>query len=72
MYASPLVEWVLYYIINPWRACATRVTVVVLCVCVSMCVCQFSVFCLLVLLGIQREVSVAIVGNVVKLKSRFL
>ena len=25
-------------IINPWRACAARVTVVVLCVCLSVCV----------------------------------
>ena len=30
--------------INPWRACTLRVTVVVLCVCVSVCV---SVFCVL-------------------------
>ena len=42
--------------INPRRACV-RVTVVVLCVCV--CVCPFSLFCLLALLGVQREVSAA-------------
>ena len=46
-------------VINPWHACAARVTVVVLCVC--LCVCPFSPFCLLALLGIQREVSAAIV-----------
>ena len=26
-------------IINPWRACIARVTVVILCVCTCMCVC---------------------------------
>ena len=30
-------------IINPWRACAARVTVVVLCVC--MCVCMYVCMC---------------------------
>ena len=44
-------------IINPRRACAARVRLVVLCVCVS--VCPFSLFCLLALLGVQREVSAA-------------
>ena len=46
--------------INPRRTCATRVTVVVLCVCVSVSVCPFSVFCLLALLGVQQEVSAAL------------
>ena len=46
------VEPLLAFIINPQRACARGViTVVVLCVCV--CVCPFSLFCLLVLLGVQ-------------------
>ena len=54
-------------IINPRWACASRVTVVVLwclscvSVCVSVCVslCPFSVFYLLLLLGVQQEVSAA-------------
>ena len=33
-----------FLLVNPWRACVTRVTVVVLCVCVSVCV---SIFCIL-------------------------
>ena len=28
-----------YTVINPWRFCASRVTVVVLCVCMCVCVC---------------------------------
>ena len=31
------VSWYIIYIINPRRACAARVTVVVSCVCVSVC-----------------------------------
>ena len=54
-------------IINPRHACVTSVTVVVLCVCVCVCVCvclcvcvcPFSLFSLLVLLGVQRAVSAA-------------
>ena len=49
-------------IINPWHACAARVTVVVLCVCVY----PFSLLC--ALLGVQREVSAATARkNAVKL-----
>ena len=40
------------HFVNPRRTCARRVTVVVLCVCVS-------IFCLLTLLDAQREVSAA-------------
>ena len=32
-------------IINPWRSCAARVTVVVLCVCVCVCVCVCACAC---------------------------
>ena len=44
-------------IINPWCACAAWVTVLVLCV--RVCVCLFFLFCLLMLLGVQQEVSAA-------------
>ena len=36
------------HIINPRRACAARVTVVVLCVCVSVCLCVCVSVCLCV------------------------
>ena len=39
------------YLINPRRACTSRITCV--------CVCSFSVFCLLALLGVQRGLLVA-------------
>ena len=62
MYTPNATVWYPFYltwsgIINPRCTCAARVTVVILCVCVS--VCPFSLFCLLVLLGVQREVSAA-------------
>ena len=62
MYSPNATVWYPFYltwsgIINPRRTCAARVTVVILCVCVS--VCPFSLFCLLALLGVQREVSAA-------------
>ena len=57
-------------VINPWHACA-RVTVVVLCVCVCVCVCPFSLFCLLVPLGVQREVSAGTGGKCSKTKKPF-
>ena len=55
----------LSHFVNPWRACARRVTVVVLCVCVS-------VFCLLTLLDMQCSIrySSYSTGNAVKLKSQ--
>ena len=55
-------------LINPRRACV-RVTVVVLCVCVS--VYPFSLFCLLALLGVQREVSAATARKFSKIKKPF-
>ena len=42
------------FVINPRRACVMGTVVVCMCV-----VCQFSLFYLLALLGVQREVSVA-------------
>ena len=46
---------VVVVVVNPRPTYAARVTVVVLCV----CVCPFSLFYLLTLLGVQREVSAA-------------
>ena len=34
-----LLNMIMFYIINPRRACTARVTIVVLCVCVCVCVC---------------------------------
>ena len=34
------------FFINPWRACAARVTVLGLCVCVCVCVCVCLCVCL--------------------------
>ena len=41
----------IFTLINPRHACARRVSSF------PVCVCPFSLFCLLTLLGIQREVS---------------
>jgi len=48
-------------VMNPWRACVMRVTVVVLCVCVSVFV-SIPLFCLLVLLGVQSALWYVYVG----------
>ena len=56
--------------INPRRACATRVTVVVLCVC--MCVSVFSILPSHAFRRPTRGISGYSVGNAVKMKSRFL
>ena len=57
MFFSRTPGQVVCLVINPRRACATRVTVVVLRVCVCVCACPFSLLCLLAPLGVQREVS---------------
>ena len=42
---SSILHLVTYtYIINPWRACAAKVTVIVSCVCVCMYVCPHTLF----------------------------
>ena len=53
----------MYCVINPWRACAARVTKVVLCVCmyvcmcVCMCVCVSTHICRLTHWNHKREIS---------------
>ena len=56
--------------INPRRACAARVTVVVLCVC--MCVSVFSILPSHAFRHPMRGISGYSAENAVKLKSRFL
>ena len=56
-----------YMFINPWRACATRITVVVLCVCVSV----FSILPSRAFRRPTRGISSYSAENAVKLKSRF-
>ena len=45
-------------VINPWRACAARVTVVVLCVCLSVCLFVCLSVCLFVCLSVCLFVSI--------------
>ena len=43
------------YVINPWRTCAARVTVVVLCVCRSVCLSTHTIMAVRVIKSIMKD-----------------
>ena len=60
-----------YNIINPRRACAARVTVVVLCVCLSVCMSEHAILAVRAVRSITKDAIVLSVRFAAILKRRF-
>ena len=53
-------------LINPWRTCAARVTVVFLCVCVCVCLCVCVCVCVSVRLSGHAILAVRVIKSIIK------